>query len=175
MTTANVTMGLKFSGTQLGSDAAATVRGLRNAFADLALGFDPSLVYVSPTPDPTGGAGGAGAAAMQGASSLALNGRKLLGGPRAAGGRRRLAQLAPLQAAGGGAAAAARPWGADAYASYTGLSPSSVQMLTNALDLNCGMIVPGQRLPGGRAALEGIAAPLRSVSHSSRLNESTAR
>jgi hypothetical protein len=41
---------------------------------------------------------------------------------------------------GGGGAPDPTVWDDDAYAAYTGLSPGSVQMLTNALQLNCGSL-----------------------------------
>jgi hypothetical protein len=149
-------MGLRFSGASLGADPPAASRALRAAFADLALGFDSGLIRVSPHPEaPAGpGAGGVGGTLLQGAAPLALG---------AAGGRRRL--LRPLMGPGRGAApaglgrralraaaaAAGAPaaWGDEAYAAFTGLSPSSVQMLTNALELNCGDVDVGGKLPGG--------------------------
>jgi hypothetical protein len=173
LTTANVSLGLQFTGVSFGADAGKTVRALKAAFADLALGFDPEMIQVSPTQgdddgDESGGgsgnvtAGGVPAALRQGAQGEVLVPDALMasvGSAVAPGGGRRL--LAPRRArwllqAAPAAAGAAQQWGSDAFASYTSLSPSSVRMLIKALELNCGELAPGDPLPS-----EG-AAPARS-------------
>jgi len=152
MTTANVSMGMHFKGVDLDANAAATVRGLRSAFADLALGFDPSLIYISPTMQAASGSL-ATPGLLQGASPLPLTGRKLLGGSSRRQLRDKTAEEEKQQAA--APKDGKVHWNDDAYAAYTRLSPSSVQMLTNALELNCGALQVGQKLPGER--IEAVA------------------
>jgi hypothetical protein len=148
LTTANVSMGLRFAGAKLGADPAATSRALRAAFADLALGFDSGLIRVSPHPEiaaPGPVAGAVSSTLLQGAAPLAL---------ASAGRRRALLGRRALR----GAAAPAAAWGQEAYAAFTGLSPSSVQMLTNALELNCGEVGAGDKLPGAEPG-PGLGPP----------------
>lgn len=139
LTSANVSTALKLSGAKLSADAGATVRGLRVAFADVALGFDPSLLVLSPSAPPETGP-------PPTAVAFARDRRLLAVGLPAHPGR------ALLSEGGGGGDGAGGHWGESVYVSYTGLSPSSVGMLAKAMAMSCGELRAGRKLPGASRA-----------------------
>jgi hypothetical protein len=183
MATANVTLGIKFNGVdRLGADPDATIKALKSAFAWVALGYDPTLIEVSPAPvtvandtsdvesgdyegdegDDYGEGDDEGDEKKKrrrlGYSTQAPGGRRLLreGGTfaeqlrgwRAAAVERLLQQLG----ADGKGVTTQNGWSDSAYGSYTGLSPTSVQMLTRALRLSCGPVKIGEELPGEKTS-----------------------
>lgn len=178
---ANFSIGVRLSGAQLAANPGATVKALRTAFADLALGYDPSLVQVSPVPPPPGMVVLPGSTA--GANPVLMGRRRVLLGSTyrstgevgawagvaggmgmrevaggsfgVVGGRRRLAQASQ---AGSGSqsditcllqATGAEPqWGNTAFATFWGLSPGALETLMRAVQMSCGNLVAGRKLPG---------------------------
>lgn len=156
--TANLTIGFRFSGFDLGSYPRATVKALHRAFADVALGFNPSLIMLSPVPPPAASLGDT--LASGDAVTASSPPRRL----------RRLRRLLQLPGDGSATNAAARlhrigharrlmqwaaavpedqlKWGDTVYAAYTGMSPSSIQMLVKAVQLSCGDVGTGDTMPG---------------------------
>ncbi len=142
MTSANVSLGVRVAGAELASNPSGAAKGLRAAFAELALGFDPSLLVITPVPPPE-------ASPPPRAVAFDRNARRRL--------RRQLREaFLDSDGAQDGALSDWRGWNDTAYAAFTGLSPSSVQMLTKAMQMSCGTIKLGEPLPGGWGGRGGL-------------------
>lgn len=174
-TSANVSIGLRLGGAALSRDAAAATVALKAAFADVALGFDPKLILISPDAEGADGDGdtpdddvafGVGAGAGPSARRLLAPPARRLLARRGRGAGRALAQApeTDVQAPGPGLGAPGEElaaeqerelarraaWRDAAYAAYTGLSLSSVPVLDHAVKLSCGALRAGEPLPGAR-------------------------
>lgn len=147
VTTANVSLDFRLSGADLARDPAAAAKGLRAAFADLALGYDKHLVYVTLNPGPASpGSDAAPAAGATARRRRARLSRRLLAGAAAPGTPPAAGASAPAQPGAG-------TWEDAARIEYTSLSPGDVLTLVNALELNCGPMGQGRPLPGARLCI----------------------